>query len=330
MLLHGAHATVAHARLCVDSGELLQAVFLKCASSSTAPHQLDASWLPPRARWHASQVIPQGVGCRKGVASQNLEEEGRALIHSGASSPWCRLSLTSSTACGKRVISVRGVGSDGSRRHLRSRGRPLSAGASFGGEVVSAHTAAKDGTRTQQCLCSCPEICMCSLIHARRCAVPEANAGQNATDNCAPAGLVAGGRVLGVLLDHAQVGVQAHAHRRVEGYLREQSIDVRQFSTGSEREDKSCATMQGFGLVARAMQQCQAADRVPERQQGEEQRNLKGRGRDGSPGPCTAVKLSGWCVTGCWFVKARLEGGAHVLGADHGAQLLGVHHLLAL
>lgn len=183
--------------------------------------------------------------------------------------------MTSSTACGKRVISVRGVGSDGSRRHLCSRGRPPSAGASFGGEVVSVHTAAKDGTRTGQCLCSCPEICMCSLIHARCCAVPEANAGQNATDNCAPAGLVAGGRVLGVLLDHAQVGVQAHAHRRVEGYLRAQSIDVTVQHKVSRRRQELCDHARlwirctAASQAHAAMQKCQAADRVPERQQGD-------------------------------------------------------------
>mmetsp|Transcript_15875 Transcript_15875/g.47774 ORF Transcript_15875/g.47774 Transcript_15875/m.47774 type:complete len:341 (+) Transcript_15875:434-1456(+) len=42
-----------------------------------------------------------------------------SLIQSGASSPMGRDSLTSSTAWGKRVTSVRGSGSAGSRRHLR-------------------------------------------------------------------------------------------------------------------------------------------------------------------------------------------------------------------
>ncbi len=41
------------------------------------------------------------------------------LTHAGADSPSGSDSLTSNTACGKRVISERWIGSEGSRYHLR-------------------------------------------------------------------------------------------------------------------------------------------------------------------------------------------------------------------
>lgn len=46
------------------------------------------------------------------------------------------------------------------------------------------------------------------------------NGAETSMERDVPAGLMTGGRVLGVLLDHAQVGVQADAHCRVERYLR--------------------------------------------------------------------------------------------------------------
>ena len=136
-----------------------------------------------------------------------------------------------------------------------------------------------------------------------------------------PAGAGGGGALLRIFLHHAQVGVQA-------------AVQERQHKGGSIKGAVQGAVQrkQGMRCGTKCWSQVSRHNcRLWPRSQ--QQQSHTGRGVQGlrfpllpqaqpAPGACLAPPdAHGW-------VKGDLEGGALVLGADHGLELLGVNHPL--
>ena len=143
-----------------------------------------------------------------------------SVTHSGACSPSDSASLISSTAWGNRVISVRWMGSPGSRYHLGGRwvgGCGWWAGG--GGERGrQARAAAHPPPHTHNARAHLPD-----MVHEGLAAPPPLPP-PPPTLARAPARHGARGAFLWVLLDHAEVGIQRDAHGGVKGDLQVEGV----------------------------------------------------------------------------------------------------------